>query len=70
MYLFERTKTKERKEGIKLFVVMIEQPITGSDDTMSEEYSGIWHETRSEAEKELKKARLDPAVWASWIEER
>ena len=55
---------------IKLFVVMIEHPITGSDDTMSEEYSGIWHETRSEAEKELKKARLDPAVWASWIEER
>ena len=53
-----------------MFVVMIDQPITGSDDTMSAEYSGIWHETRSEAEKELKKARLDPAVWASWIEER
>ena len=54
----------------KLFVVMIEKPIAGSDDTMSSEYSGTWHETRSEAEKELKKARLDPEVWASWIEER
>jgi len=53
-----------------LFVVMIEQPIAGSDDSMSVEYSGTWHETRSEAEKELKKARLDPEVWASWIEER
>ena len=61
---------KQRKEGIKLFVVMIEQPINGSDDSMSVEYSGTWHETRSEAEKELKKARLDPEVWASWIEER
>ena len=55
---------------IKLFIVMIEQPITGSDDIMDAEYSGILHETRSEAEKELRKARLDPAVWASWIEER
>lgn len=53
-----------------MFVVMIELPIAGSNDTMDAEYSGIWHETRSEAEKELKKARLDPAVWASWIEER
>ena len=53
-----------------MFVVMIEQPITGSDDIMDAEYSGILHETRSEAEKELKKARLDPAVLASWIEER
>ena len=53
-----------------MFVVMIEQPITGSDETMDEEYSGIWHETRSEAEKELRKARLGPAVWASWIKER
>ena len=49
---------------------MIEQPIAGSNDTMDAEYSGIWHETRSKAEKELKKARLDPEVCASWIEER
>lgn len=67
--LVRKNKTK-RKEGIKLFVVMIEKPIAGSDDTMSAEYSGTWHETRSEAEKELKKARLDPEIWASWIEER
>ena len=53
-----------------MFVVMIEMPIAGSDDTLSGEYSGIWHETRSEAAKELKTARLDPEVWASWIEER
>ncbi len=54
-----------------MFVVMIERPINGSvGDSMSVEYSGTWHETRSEAEKELKKARLDPEVWASWIEER
>lgn len=69
-HVLVRKNKNQRKEGIKLFVVMIEQSITGSNDTMSEEYSGIWHETRTEAEKELKKARLDPEVWASWIEER
>mgnify|MGYP006976593413 CR=1 FL=1 len=69
-HVLVRKNKNKRKEGIKLFVVMIEQPIAGSNDTMDAEYSGIWHETRSEAEKELKKARLDPEIWASWIEER
>lgn len=70
-HVLVRKNKNQRKEGIKLFVVLIERPINGSvGDSMSVEYSGTWHETRSEAEKELKKARLDPEVWASWIEER
>ena len=58
---------------IKLFVVMIEKEIEETYEVIvvsEAPYTGTWHETRSEAEKELKKARLDPDILASWIEER
>lgn len=56
-----------------MFVVMIEKEIEETYEVIvvsEAPYTGTWHETRSEAEKELKKARLDPDILASWIEER
>ena len=52
-----------------MYIVMVEISF-GYDDTLYCEYSGIEHNTKEEANKELIKAVYDKGVLSATIEER
>lgn len=51
-----------------MFIVRANIPF-GPDDTYDCEYSGIEHNTKADAEKELKKANKDENINYAYIEE-